>query len=244
MKIEEAFIDQIKALMSQRLVKEEHTFTNKAHLLSAKEKQRQANIINRLKNPANEIQRVVDNLSQLPYVNFGIRYASHPTGGGKPILYLLGVTKPVYVRYDLRSPQNILETHHEALGKYIVAVPGRALIDLSLEGFHFIPMRNVNGENRHYHHRAHLNTHAKTPLDHQPETCWASVGTLMMNALSLGDIPSIFESGFIFLDRIDIHDTLTQPLAKRISIDTYKKVKGLNWIQYMTECTRDIDDIF
>jgi hypothetical protein len=174
-----------------------------------------------------------------------VRYAADRSRDRLHSTYLLGLTQPIYVRYELFTPAQHLETHLECLGKYIIAVPIHALLTASLSGFHFHPpMVNLHSPDRHYHHRAVINPDAKNPLDHQVETCWGSVGALMLNALSLVDIPAIFESGLIFLERINIEDMLARPSVRRVSTETYMRAKRLTYRQYIIEGCRDIDDIF
>ncbi len=243
MNIEEPFIDQLRSFIRKCLAKQRR-MPSKVSSPSKDEDYPIVRVIQRLQNPEKEIVRVLENLHQLPFTTFGVRYAADHSRGRLRSTFLLGVTQPIYVRYNLFTPAQRLETHLECLGKYIIAVSIHSILTASLGGFQFIPLDNLHSPDRHYHHRAMINPEAKNPLDHQVETCWGSVGALMLNALSLVDIPAIFESGLIFLERINIEDILARPLARRVSIETYMRAKRLTRLQYIIEGCRDIDDIF
>lgn len=243
MNIEESFTDQLCIVFSKCLERQRRLLSNKS--FPSKDVDHQSDrVIQRLENPEKEIERVLENLHLLPFTAFGVRYATDQSRGRLHSTYLLGVTQPIYVRYELFTPAQRLETHLEYLGKYIIAVPIHAVLTASLGGFHFIPLNSLHSPDRHYHHRALINPDAINPLDHQVETCWGSVGALMLNALSLVDIPAIFESGLIFLERINNEDVLARPLARRVSIETYMRAKRLTYRQYIIEGCRDINDIF
>jgi hypothetical protein len=242
--IEQPFIEQLHMLMLEYLKKQRNALNTKSSAVSQLEKYHIDRVIQRFQNPDREVERVRENLQLLPFVTFGVRSARFHARSSRQSAYLLGMTKPIYVRYEILNQKHVLMTHLECLGKYIIAVPIHAILNSSLEGFHFIPVDNLHSPDRHYHHRAAIYPNAKNPLEHAAETCWGSVGALMLNALSLVDIPAIFESGCIFLERVNIEDILTRPQATRVSIQTYMQGKNLTHLQYLIEGSRDIDDIF
>lgn len=179
-------------------------------------------VIERLKNPEKEIERTYESLKKLPYVSFGIRH------NRVKAQYFVGVTDDVYVMY-LRD--RIYK--YELLGKYIVAIPWDSIIISSLDGFHFIPMSNIYEQRRHYHHHASFEgnskRHKKNPLDWSCSTCWGSAGSMIVNALSIADIAAIFESAFIFLQKVDYYDRYAEvEWGRRITEQEYIKATGVS----------------
>jgi hypothetical protein len=164
--IEEPFIDQLLMLLLEYLKKQRNALNTKSSAVSQLRKYQLSRVIQRLQNPDREVERVCENLQLLPFVTFGVRSARFDARSSRQSAYLLGMTKPIYVRYEILTQKHVLETHLECLGKYIIAVPIHAILNSSLEGFHFIPVDNLNSPDRHYHHRAVINPHGIKPRQH------------------------------------------------------------------------------
>ncbi len=166
-------------------------------------------LLNRISNPAMEMTRTIEKLTLLPFSTFGVRENSH---GGE---YLVGVTKPIFsagcVRiFNENSDLVDIENKFFNLGRYAVCINIDTIIRESLEQIHFIPVKRLRTKDRHFHHNLSASPIGNL-LDEMPLTCWASVGPLMSNAMSLADIPTIFESALVFLERIDLNSILCWP---------------------------------
>lgn len=212
MNIESDFLDAIKHLYSQKLLALQN-----GKLPAGRSAVMKHNMVQkRLNETLQEIGRVIKVLHTLPYHSFGVRECDND-------IYLVGVSKKVYIAYELDNWFSF-----ENLGEYVVAIPIASIIKQSLNRFHFIPYQNLLTQDRHYHHIASRGRILKNPLQMTPETCWASVGAMMLGALSLCDVAAIFETAYMFLTRVDYFDRLDIPEHhSRISQKAYLEATGL-----------------
>jgi hypothetical protein len=171
--------------------------------------------LNRLKNISREIDRTVNNLKQLPYTSFGIR------GDSSCETFLIGITQPIYFADREHGDGDPV---FGCLGKYAVAVPKISLLNQQLSNFHFVRMGRIRDRKRHFHHYALYDT--RNPLDTKTETCWASMGPLMLNALGLLDVSLIFEAAYFFLTFVDLGSRLESPFYTRMTSYDYALATG------------------
>lgn len=208
MKIDNNFIDLIQKiyLKAQR----RPCFQTIPSAISLKMKQEM--ILKRLQNPKSETGQTLKSLSFLPYTRFSVRENRH-----RP--FLVGVTNEIcYLDYN-DDPRT--------LGQYLVAVPVSNISEGMLGEFHFVPLKDIRVENRHFHHYADY-TETCNPLNYKPYTCWGSVGQLMVNAIDLVNITAIFEAAYVFLTHIDLEDILRSPdHSARTSLVKYAECLGI-----------------
>ena len=173
-------------------------------------------VANRLSDINSEIERTLENLRKLPYTAFGVRCNSHNQS------YLMGVTQPIYFAAQRMTKKFPVVAN---LGKYVFGVPSTAILNVSLSHFHFIPLSHLKTGERHFHHTAAPNL--KNPLDAITETCWASVGPLMINALELVDLALIFEAGFLFLRNVNLDSQLGDPHYTEVTVLEYARATSV-----------------
>ena len=157
----------------------------------------------RISDIGNEVDRTVSAIEKLPFVRFTAREHTDQK-------YFVGITKQIAVCIEFQNSEPSLVN----LGQYIVYVPTASILKQSLNDYHFIRMKRPYDIERHYHHissRPPSRRGKPNPLDHTPSTCWGSVGAMMIGAMNMLDIGSIFETAHVFLTHININDTLGSP---------------------------------
>jgi hypothetical protein len=191
----------------------------------------------RLENPQREIERTFASLKTLPYTAFSVRRNS----AKRP--FLMGITKPIVYIKPGRNGDGPSVWH---LGKYVVGVSTTAIIREHLDGFHFVPLHHLDTPYRHHHHRLDEDDMLDgNPLDDDAETCWASIGPLMLNALRLVDIAAVFEAAHLFLSRVDVYSTLAWPDHERqATMAEYAQFLGVTENEAWIRLYGDINDIF
>lgn len=180
-----------------------------------------------------EMEKVISALHPLPYTVFGVRFGRYLGP------FLVGLTRPIYVIQ--RDGDG--EPYPACLGPYIVAIRAYALVSEQLMDFHFVPCWNLQTLTRHYHHMA--TTQDSNPLNAQTQTCWASMGPLMLNALHRVDIPGAFEAAYLFLERVDFSSVLCHPTHGRAaSLKEYAHHLGIPEHLAVLKLYDDINDLF
>lgn len=224
MKIEDKFIEGLTWFYQQKYRKAvmwlddlRRKRTTKPYLMKAEM------VVHRLSDEHRETERTLEALKKLPYLSFGMR-KSNKSGE----MFFSGLTKDVYIMFE-KPRRDKSEWVYEALGKYVVAIPMKSMLSSSLNDIHFVPVDHMNISQRHYHHRSLVESPSKNPLDRETATCWGSAGTMILNALEIADVSSVFESCFIFLHQVDWFDRLTDLFwGNRITRTEYQKALGLN----------------
>jgi hypothetical protein len=234
--IDKEFILRSKAIYTQ-VLKHRPSFLNmpfsKNRIVSLQDNM----IKKRLENLEREIERTLESLNSLPYTAFGVRHNSYRQ------VFLLGITKPIVYIHEGRYGDGPSPWY---LGKYAVGVPTESIIYETLEGFHFVPLHHLGTPYRHHHHILHEQESFRgNPLDAETDTCWASIGPLMLNALRLVDIAAILEAAHVFLSRVDINSTLCRPKhERRATMAEYADFLGVTESEAWTKLYGDINDIF
>ena len=189
----------------------------------------------RIHHPNSEVQKNLANLERLPYTAFGIRQSSSDE------IFLVGITQPIYFA-DRECGQG--DPVFGCLGKYAVAVPRASILNQQLSNFHFVRMGRIRDRKRHFHHYALFDT--RNPLDSKVDTCWASIGPLMLSALELFNVSLIFEAANFFLTHIDLASKLENPYYTRMTSFEYAVATGQDpqtiYHKYFGE--ENIDEIF
>ena len=232
MHIEDEFINTLDQLY---LDAQQNIEQYSAQLLSPVMKQKKDMLDFRIHHPSSEVKKNLENLKRLPYTAFGIRQNSSDE------TFLVGITQPIYFadrEYGDGDPV------FGSLGKYAVAVPKGSILNQQLSNFHFVRLGRIRDRKRHFHHYALYD--ARNPLDSKADTCWASIGPLMLNALELFDVSLIFEAAYFFLTHIDLASKLENPYYTKMTSFEYAKATGQDpqeiYHKYFGE--EDIDAIF
>lgn len=134
-------------------------------------------------------------MKQLPYESFeGIK--SH----GK--YYFKATTEPLTVDYKVSDKSMGLYD----IGRYSIYLPTDSLMLSQLDGIHLIPhskdMATRDGRYyRHMHHLAYKDTYSieGNPLTQRANTCWGSIGSIMIMTMEDLDLPEIFRALYLFV---------------------------------------------
>jgi hypothetical protein len=189
-------------------------------------------ILNRIKDPIAEANRTVQRLLFLPYTTFGFRQNSENDR------FLVGVTDSIHFAstvYEQVGDSFMRKVaKFGSLGAYAVCVSVKDIIHESMDKFHFVPLDNIRTCNRHFHHKAE--ERCRNPLDCKTTTCRASIGPLMRNALHIADIVAIFETAYLFLEKVDLNSVLAWPECEtRLSDQEYARIKNISVAQAIAD---------
>lgn len=218
MKIEEKFLTELALFYQEKHKVALRKFYNQKESVPRHIRMKAEMVIHRLADVDREVQRTVDSLKKLPYLSFGVRSNSDRKS------FFTGLTDEIYVMYRRNS-----NWHYDYLGKYVVAIPYYSMLNVNLNNFHFVPVNNLHAISRHFHHTGRNFNNDKNPLDWDDSTCWGSAGAMIINALEIADVASVFESCYIFLQKVDWDDRLTDMSWQRgVTPRTYMQVMKIS----------------